>query len=407
MPNHIINTIRLTGDREKINELLESVKDNRFGIGSLDFNKVIPMPESLQIETSSSMERGLKAYKEFVDICTFDGANKDMDLLNIPEDKENIFFTGDLHFGHANVIAFDNRPFKTVEEMDAELIRRWNNKVGKGDLTYVLGDMIWKARNDDAPELIKSLNGQIILIKGNHDRFLHNAKAKAALAGIKDYDDICVSLEDGTKKRVILSHYFTPMYNGHRYQAIHLHAHSHFTDEADFEVDFAKRLNSIGCRNEIYNVGCMYWNYEPVTLDEIIENGRTIRPTYGERSTEYMAQFPWEKNQTVNHENEISWNVFYHNCNSRSIETFNVFEHGSFREYVKKAAKKYQNKEDFAKQLRSEVMYYFWSKCEWEVLVTPWISPRESEKKKIDVCWQIMNNWDVFVDYTWANRKKL
>ena len=37
------------------------------------------------------MERGLKAYKEFVDICTFDGANKDMDLLNIPEDKENIF----------------------------------------------------------------------------------------------------------------------------------------------------------------------------------------------------------------------------------------------------------------------------------------------------------------------------
>lgn len=89
MPNHIINTIRLTGDREKISELLESVKDNRFGIGSLDFNKVIPMPESLQIETSSSMERGLKAYKEFVDICTFDGANKDMDLLNIPDDKEN------------------------------------------------------------------------------------------------------------------------------------------------------------------------------------------------------------------------------------------------------------------------------------------------------------------------------
>lgn len=99
-------------------------------------------------------------------------------------------FTGDLHLGHENVIKFDNRPFETVEEMDAELIRRWNNKVGKGDLVYVLGDIIWKARNDDAPSLIKSLNGQIILIKGNHDRFLHNAKAKAALAGIKDYESI-------------------------------------------------------------------------------------------------------------------------------------------------------------------------------------------------------------------------
>lgn len=121
-----------------------------------------------------------------------------------------IFFTGDLHFGHENVLAFDKRPFATVEEMDAELIRRWNNKVGKGDLVYVLGDMIWKTRNDDAPSLIKSLNGQIILIKGNHDRFLHNAKAKAALAGLKDYDDICVTLEGGTKKRVILCHYFIP-----------------------------------------------------------------------------------------------------------------------------------------------------------------------------------------------------
>ena len=199
-----------------------------------------------------------------------------------------ILFTGDLHFGHENVLAFDNRPFATVDEMDAELIRRWNNKVGKGDLVYVLGDLIWKSRNNDAPALIKSLNGLIILIKGNHDRFLHNSKAKSALAGIKDYDDICVTLEDGTQRRVILSHYFIPMYIGHRYNAIHLHAHSHFSDEADFEIDFAEQLNRMGCKNEIYNVGCMYWNYEPVTLDEIITDGKTVRPNYGSKSSDML-----------------------------------------------------------------------------------------------------------------------
>ena len=43
--------------------------------------------------------------------------------------------------------------------------------------------MIWKTRSDEAPNLIKSLKWQIILIKGNHDRFLDNAKAKNALAG--------------------------------------------------------------------------------------------------------------------------------------------------------------------------------------------------------------------------------
>ena len=195
-----------------------------------------------------------------------------------------IFFTSDNHFGHEKVIQFDGRPFSSVEEMDTEMIRRWNAKVGKGDLVYVLGDMIWKTRSDEAPKLIKSLNGQIILIKGNHDRFLHNAKAKNALAGIKDYDDICVTLEDGTKRRCILSHYFVPMYNGHRYQAIHLHGHSHFTEEADIEIDIAERLNKQGFQTEIYNVGCMYWNYEPVTLDEIIAHGKTVRPNYGTRS---------------------------------------------------------------------------------------------------------------------------
>ena len=99
-----------------------------------------------------------------------------------------VFFTSDLHFGHTNVITFDKRPFSSVEEMDEELIKRWNKKVGKGDLVYVLGDMIWKSSNNDAENLIRSLNGQIILIKGNHDRFINNAKAKKALAGIKEYD---------------------------------------------------------------------------------------------------------------------------------------------------------------------------------------------------------------------------
>ena len=57
-------------------------------------------------------------------------------------ERQKIFFTSDLHFGHENVLRFDNRPFETVEEMDDELIKRWNDKVAKGDLVYVLGDLI-------------------------------------------------------------------------------------------------------------------------------------------------------------------------------------------------------------------------------------------------------------------------
>ncbi len=180
------------------------------------------------------------------------------------------FFTSDLHFGHENVLRFDDRKFKDVDEMDAELIRRWNAKVGKGDIVYVLGDMIWKTRNGVAEDLIKSLNGQIILIKGNHDRFLHNAGAKNALAGVKDYEDISVTLEDGTVRRCILSHYFMPFYIGHRHNAIHLHGHSHNTEEHLYELEITELLRQKGYTPRIVNVGCMHWNYEPVTLDEIL-----------------------------------------------------------------------------------------------------------------------------------------
>lgn len=184
------------------------------------------------------------------------------------------FFTSDLHFGHENVLKFDERPFQSVAEMDEELIKRWNNKVDKGDIVYVLGDFIWKSESNEAVKIIKSLNGQIILIKGNHDRFLHNAAAKKALAGLKDYDDICVTLADGTPKRVILSHYFIPFYNGHRHNAIHLHGHSHNTEEHIMELGIIQAINASGYNLQIYNVGCMHWNYEPVTLDEVLHSAQ-------------------------------------------------------------------------------------------------------------------------------------
>ena len=162
MPNHIINTIRLTGDREKISELLESVKDNRFGIGSLDFNKVIPMPESLQIETSSSMERGLKAYKEFVDICTFDGANKDMDLLNIPEDKENIFLRmrkdvkrEDWELGRQ---AFRNEAMYGAPSWYDWSIKNWGTKWNASRTEINGNEIIFETPWDPVPELIKLLS---------------------------------------------------------------------------------------------------------------------------------------------------------------------------------------------------------------------------------------------------------
>ena len=181
-----------------------------------------------------------------------------------------IFFTSDLHFGHKNVIGFDQRPYFTVEEMDKSLIENWNNKVKPGDTVYVLGDMFWFSDNNYVQNILKALNGQIILIKGNHEKWLHNAANKKLLAGIKDFDDITVTLNDGTTKRCILSHYYMPFYKNHYHGAIHLHSHTHSSPESILETQISKYLNENGCPCSIHNVGCMHWNYEPVTLDEIL-----------------------------------------------------------------------------------------------------------------------------------------
>lgn len=81
---------------------------------------------------------------------------------------ENLWFTSDTHFNHSNIIGFCNRPFANVEEMDAELIRRWNEVVPSDGIIFHLGDFayggssIWNDR-------LSQLNGKKYLILGNHD----------------------------------------------------------------------------------------------------------------------------------------------------------------------------------------------------------------------------------------------
>lgn len=82
-----MNRLRLKGDQNRIDALLKSVKSKD---SILDFNRIIPMPESLNIEAGSRTDNGLKAYKDFVYVYTFAGTEQ-KDLLNIPKEKEETF----------------------------------------------------------------------------------------------------------------------------------------------------------------------------------------------------------------------------------------------------------------------------------------------------------------------------
>lgn len=81
MPNHVENIITLKGNEKKIHEMLEAIKSDNYGLGTMDFNKIIPMPGSLNIEAGSRTDRGLKLYKEFIGEYLFD--KKETDVLKI------------------------------------------------------------------------------------------------------------------------------------------------------------------------------------------------------------------------------------------------------------------------------------------------------------------------------------
>ena len=81
-----------------------------------------------------------------------------------------IFFTSDLHLGHANILQFTSRKkkYKTIEEHDEDIIARWNKQVKPNDVVYLVGDIIWSTVKNPK-EILSRLNGEKHLIIGNHD----------------------------------------------------------------------------------------------------------------------------------------------------------------------------------------------------------------------------------------------
>ena len=138
----------------------------------------------------------------------------------------NLFFTSDHHFGHRNIIRYANRPFSSVEEMNEVMIERWNEKVQPQDVVYHLGDFALCSQNETAA-ILDRLNGQIRLIKGNHEGAALSVAKR--FNWIKDYYELKVPDEKARHGRhlVVLCHYAFRVWRFHHHGSFHLYGHSH------------------------------------------------------------------------------------------------------------------------------------------------------------------------------------
>jgi calcineurin-like phosphoesterase family protein len=161
-----------------------------------------------------------------------------------------VFFISDTHFGHRGILSFPStkpfRPFDTIEEHDAELIKRWNSVVGEKDIVWHLGDFCFGKRN---LQLAAYLNGKKRLVMGNHDMY-------GAYDYLQYFERIMGCVE---YKGMILTHIPVHESNMTRfYMNVHGHVHTNTLRKPDGSVD-----------PRYFNASCENINLTPVPLDEI------------------------------------------------------------------------------------------------------------------------------------------
>ena len=105
----------------------------------------------------------------------------------------------------------------------------------------------------------------------------------------------------------------------------------------------------------------------------------------------------------------LTWNVYVGDSNARTIRIHNIFNHSGFLEDLKKIARSYKDtqREEFCEHMRKSLLYYYGSKCEWEVIIDHWPQWDRFNSEKVDVYSQVRMNWEPFCDYVWAHRAVL
>ena len=187
-------------------------------------------------------------------------------ILNFTTLKNNIFFTSDTHFGHANIIKYAHRPYTDVDEMNKALIDNWNSVVKPNDIVFHLGDFMFGNINRFW-EYRSRLNGKIYLVHGNHDyKLMEEGNIEEGFEIIASQLNIVV---DGQK--IYLNHFplltFDGIFKDKPSWQLFGHVHSNH-DHPYTSPDMARLAYLLPFQ---YDVGTDNNNYTPVSFAQVKE----------------------------------------------------------------------------------------------------------------------------------------
>lgn len=141
----------------------------------------------------------------------------------IKEEMQTIHFAGDYHDKHDKIISICERP-TTIEEHREWLINEVHNRyIGKKDKIFLLGDVSFGSRVDVETKFLSRLNGEKVLITGNHDRNIDKSSYFSEIKQIKTFNFSRGNLN----VHIELCHYPIASWNRKVYGSFNLHAHTH------------------------------------------------------------------------------------------------------------------------------------------------------------------------------------
>lgn len=171
-----------------------------------------------------------------------------------------LFATSDEHFGHFNILKYCQRPFKTIEQMNETIIKNHNERIKKEDTCLIVGDFCFKnspngKEGEGMPihskNYIERLNGNLVFVRGNHDRN-NSVQTKIERLVLKVggiYINVCHNPQDAIIED---SHYYS----------LNLVGHVHTSWKT-------KEISKNGKFSLMINVGVDLNSFRPYNFDEL------------------------------------------------------------------------------------------------------------------------------------------
>lgn len=189
-------------------------------------------------------------------------------MYNFAKERDMTYFTSDLHLGHKNIIGLCGRPFENVDEMDEVLIEKWNSRVKKNDVVYILGDLAWDKKR--VTYYLEQLSGKKVLITGNHDSsWAKREECRGYFEGIYPYLEVHLNMHP-----ITMCHYPMLEWRSSREETgrklgylIHGHIHNRVADE----------YRQLYLHFNALNAGVDINGFRPVTFDELMENNMKFK----------------------------------------------------------------------------------------------------------------------------------